>query len=173
MNVPGPELLGQLLSEHAAALTLFARQWCRAPEDVVQEAFLRLAGQRETPRDPAAWLFAVVRNSAISAGRAESRRRRHEAAAAEMISPWFEVVDAENADSQVVARGLSQLPLEEREVIVAHVWGGLTFAQIAELVGGSTSTVHRRYQAGLQTLRDLLGEKCLPTTRSTKNYPEN
>ena len=64
---------------------------------------------------------------------------------------------------------LNRLPLEEREVIVAHVWGGMTFAEIAELVGTSTSSVHRRYQAGLQTLRNLLGEKCLPTTDSTKH----
>jgi RNA polymerase sigma factor (sigma-70 family) len=176
MNAPGPELLGQLLSEHAAALTLFARQWCRAPEDVVQEAFLRLAGQREAPRDPAAWLFAVVRNGAISAGRAEARRRRHEAAAAEMNSDWFEAEDASgpgSIDSQAAAHGLSRLPLEEREVIVAHIWGGLTFVQIAELVDSSTSTVHRRYQAGLQTLRNLLGEPCLPTTHTTKNCPRN
>jgi RNA polymerase sigma factor (sigma-70 family) len=177
MNVPGPELLGQLLSEHAAALTLFARQWCKAPEDVVQEAFLRLAGQREPPREPAAWLFAVVRNGAISAGRAEARRRRHEAAAAEMNSDWFEVEDASrrpgDIDSQAAAHGLSRLLLEEREVIVAHIWGGLTFAQIAELVDSSASTVHRRYQAGLQALRNLLGEQCLPTTHSTKNYPQS
>jgi DNA-directed RNA polymerase specialized sigma24 family protein len=45
MSVPGPELFGRLLSEHAASLTLFARQWCAAPEDVVQEEFVRLAGQ--------------------------------------------------------------------------------------------------------------------------------
>jgi RNA polymerase sigma factor (sigma-70 family) len=172
MSVPGPELLGRLLSEHGAALTLFARQWCTAPEDVVQEAFVRLAGQSESPRDPVAWLFAVVRNGAISAGRAETRRHRHETAAAETISNWFEVEDTENTDLQAAARGLSQLPLEQREVIVAHVWGGLTFAQIAKLLDGSPSTIHRRYQAGLQALRNLLGEQCLPKTNTTKNCPK-
>ena len=34
----GPELLAQLVSQHATALVLYAGQWCDAPEDVVQEA---------------------------------------------------------------------------------------------------------------------------------------
>jgi RNA polymerase sigma factor (sigma-70 family) len=169
MSLPGPELLGRLLSEHAAALALFARQWCSCPDDVVQEAFVRLAAERQLPHNPAAWLFAVVRNAAISAGRAETRRRKHETAAADGRADWFEVTDAESIDAQFAASHLSRLALEEREVIVAHVWGGLKFADIAELVGASTSSVHRRYQSGLQALRIVLGESCQPTNHSTKH----
>ena len=135
MNFPGPELLGRLLSEHAAALALFARQWCSCPEDVVQEAFMRLAAEREAPANPAAWLFTVVRNGAISAGRAESRRRKHEAWPPHQIADWFEADAAEALMRRVAANGLNGLPLEEREVIVAHVWGGLTFAEIAAISG--------------------------------------
>lgn len=58
-----PNLLGDLLDQHAAALELYAKQWCDAPEDVVQEAFLRLAAERVVPRNPAAWLFRVVRSA--------------------------------------------------------------------------------------------------------------
>ena len=85
-----PDLLGNLLDQHAAALELYARQWCDAPEDVVQEAFLKLAGLGSLPSSPAAWLFRVVRNGAIDAGLAARRRRRHESAAASGSSPWFE-----------------------------------------------------------------------------------
>ena len=59
--------LGRLVDRHAAALELYARQWCDTPEDVVQEAFLKLAGQRPLPDKPAAWLFRVVRNGALNA----------------------------------------------------------------------------------------------------------
>jgi RNA polymerase sigma factor (sigma-70 family) len=163
MNAPGPELLGRLLDEHASALTLFARQWCSTPDDVVQEAFLQLSRQRECPRDAAAWLYQVVRNGAISAGRAETRRRRHETAAATETSSWFAETSSEIAiDARIAATTLHQLPSEEFEVIVAHIWGGLTFVQIAELVNSTSSTVHRRYQSGLSKLRTLLGEPCLP-----------
>ena len=50
---------------------------------------------------------------------------------------------------------------------MAHVWGGLSFSQIAEILESSTSTVHRHYQAGLVALRELLGEAC-PTSRLKK-----
>ena len=83
------ELLGQLIDYHAAALTLFARQWCAAPDDVVQEAFVKLSAQRPLPNDPVAWLFRAVRNGAASAARADHRRRRHETVAAARRITWF------------------------------------------------------------------------------------
>ena len=63
----GTELLGRLFDRHAAVLELYARQFCDCPEDVVQETLIELAGQPRSPDDPAAWLFRVVRNKAISA----------------------------------------------------------------------------------------------------------
>src|SRR5271157_5882813 len=82
-----PDLLGNLLDQHAAALELFARQWCDVPEDVVQDAFLKLAARRALPDNPAAWLFRVVRNGAIEAGQAARRRKRYETAAASWAPP--------------------------------------------------------------------------------------
>jgi len=63
----------------AGVLVLLARQWCGTPEDVVQEAFLKLSAATPIPNHPAAWLFRVVRNAAVSAGRSERRRGKHEA----------------------------------------------------------------------------------------------
>ena len=165
----GPGIVGSLAERacrcagavRAAVVLLSGRRGARGVHAV--------GGQREAPANPAAWLFTVVRNGAISAGRAESRRRKHEASAAHQAADWFEANEGDSIDTQVAANGLNRLPLEEREVIVAHVWGGLTFAEIAEIVGSSTSAIHRRYQSGLQALRNLLGEKCLPTTDSTKH----
>ena len=63
-------------------LVLYARQWCTAPEDIVQEAFLKLVVRKKLPDNVAAWLCRVVRNGAISSFRAAQRRRHHEGAAA-------------------------------------------------------------------------------------------
>ena len=82
--------LGGLVDRYAAALELYARQWCHAPEDVVQEAFLKLVAQRPLPDQPAAWLFRVVRNGALNAALAARRRRRHEAEAAGEAANWFQ-----------------------------------------------------------------------------------
>jgi RNA polymerase sigma factor (sigma-70 family) len=164
----GPELLGRLVDRHAAALVLYARQWCAAPEDVVQEAFLKLVSQRTPPDNPVPWLYRVVRNAAVSAARTERRRQRHEAAAAAQAPAWFADAEAEGLDAAAATAALQALPLEEREVIVAHLWGGLTFEQIAEVAGCSTSTAHRRYAAGLANLRERLQLPC-PNRRATRS----
>jgi DNA-directed RNA polymerase specialized sigma24 family protein len=85
----GPEQLSRLVEDYAAALMLYARQWCASAEDVVQEAFVKLASQRSPPDNVAGWLHLVVRNGALAAARAESRRRRHESAAAFRMPNWF------------------------------------------------------------------------------------
>jgi RNA polymerase sigma-70 factor (ECF subfamily) len=158
------DALGRLIDQHAAALELYARQWCDAPEDVVQEAFLKLAGQRVVPANPAAWLFRVVRNGAINAATAARRRRHHETVAAARASCWFEAGTmpdrADSLDPETAASELRALPIEQREVIVAHLWGGLTFEQIGEISGLSSSTAHRLYGSGLSTLRARLGVTC-------------
>ena len=74
-----------------------ARRWCSTPgngamtpEDVVQEAFLLLVRQAVAPENPTGWLYRVVRNRAINAGRSQGRRARREAAVAARGEPWFE-----------------------------------------------------------------------------------
>jgi RNA polymerase sigma factor (sigma-70 family) len=158
------ERLGMLIDRLAAALELYARQWCDEFEDVVQEAFVKLATQPTTPTNPAAWLFRTVRNGSINAGIAKRRRRRHEAEAVARVPSWFETSPAARSraivDPESAQAALAVLPLEQREIIVAHLWGGLTFDQIAELVGFSAGSTHRLYQAGLMALREYLGVPC-------------
>lgn len=48
------ERLQQLIDRHGAALTLYARQWCHAPEDALQEALIDLLRQDSVPDCPAA-----------------------------------------------------------------------------------------------------------------------
>jgi RNA polymerase sigma factor (sigma-70 family) len=159
------ERLGQLIDRHAAALKLYARQWCGSPEDVVQEALMQLVAQRKPPDRLVPWLYRVVRNGAISAARKAQRRRRHEAAAGGGRG-WF-VPSVEDAlDAQAAAQALKALPVEQREAIVARIWGGLTFEEIGELAGCGSSTAHRRYVAGLDGLRERLGVSC--TSRDHK-----
>jgi RNA polymerase sigma-70 factor (ECF subfamily) len=153
-----PKDLAFLVDSHAQALILFARQWCAAPEDVVQEAFVKLAG-RQPPRDAVAWLYRVVRNGALDAAKADRRRQRREAAVARP-SRWFREAAVDGLDAETAVAGLQRLPAEQREAIVARLWGGLSFDQIAEVSGCAPSTAFRRYQAGLDALRDLLGMPC-------------
>jgi RNA polymerase sigma-70 factor (ECF subfamily) len=163
MNVVDQELLSRLLDEHSAALVLYAQQWCDGPEDVVQEAFVRLMRQRPVPDNVVGWLYHVVRNLAISAARKSGRRARHEAAAATGRQPWFEPAADDALDAAGAVAALASLPVEEREVIVLRLWSELSFQEIAELIGVSTSTAHRRYEHGLRALQENWSLPCAKT----------
>jgi RNA polymerase sigma factor (sigma-70 family) len=161
-----PDMLAALLATHAGALALYARQWCDRPDDVVQEAFVQLARQPTVPDDPPAWLYRVVRNAAHSAVRADSRRRRREQAAAAERSGWLTSEAETQLDAAVAVAALESLDEELRETVTAHLWGGLTFEQIAGLMSTSASTAHRRYEQGLRLLRERLERTCLPNDKN-------
>ncbi|MFO0957757.1 MAG: sigma-70 family RNA polymerase sigma factor [Isosphaeraceae bacterium] len=152
-----------LIDRYAGPLELFARQWCENPEDVVQEAFVKLATAVLPPDRAASWLFQVVRRGAINAGKAADRRRRHESKAFVHRTAWFEP-DPTAIEPGDAVEALQSLPVGQREVIVARLWGGLSFEEIARLVGGSPSGAHRHYHEGLQTLRTRLGVAWNPMT---------
>jgi RNA polymerase sigma-70 factor (ECF subfamily) len=154
-----PAEVARLIDTHTAPLVLCARQWCAEPEDVVQEAFVKLARQGRPPTDAVAWLYRVVRNGAINASKMAGRRRRRESAVARP-ERWFVEPEVEGLDAETAVAALRSLVTEQREVIVARHWGRLSFEQIAEVVGCSASTAFRRYTAGVDELRKQLGVTC-------------
>jgi len=158
-------LIAELLDRHGATLELYASQWTHSPEDAVQEALVELArrlqspGQR--PEHVVAWLYRVVRNRAMNAGRAARRRVYHEQVAAQASSerrrrPLGEV------DRLSLPEALESLSAEDREVVVLRVWSELTWQQISELIETSSSGAQRRYVAALEKLKQVLEPTCHP-----------
>src|SRR5262245_30856121 len=151
--------LASLIDAHGPALVLYARQWCTAPEDVVQGAFVKLIAQRRPPDEPVPWLYRVVRNAALDTFKSERRRHEREARVARPAR-WFVEPEIEGLDAELAVAALQRLSAEVREVIVARLWGGLSFEEIGGLAGCSASTAFRRYDAGLAALRRELGVPC-------------
>jgi RNA polymerase sigma-70 factor (ECF subfamily) len=149
--------LQQVIDAHAAALTLYARQWCQTPEDAVQEALINLLRQNPAPANVAAWLYTTVRRRAINLARAEGRRAKHQAIAGRQRDYWFAPNDS-SLDEPDYEKLLTRLPQLEREIIVARIWGERSFAEIAALVEQPMSTVHRKYQRGLAELEQMINE---------------
>lgn len=161
------ELVSRLLGEHGGRLVLFAQQWCDGPEDVVQEAFIRLMRQRPAPENVVGWLYRVVWNGAISQSRSDARRVKHEAVAGARREAWFKPSNDEAIDGASAVAALETLPMNEREVVVLRLWSGMSFEEIGQLVGKSTSTVHRWYESGLASLRKNWSESwAKPKTRA-------
>lgn len=154
------QLIGKLFDEHARALVAYARQLCPDPSDVVQEAFMKLAEERRPPSNPVAWLYGVVRNEALMAVRTARRRRHRESRAVENKDRWFRSSGTEPTDVDSICNAMKSLSESEREIVTAHIWGGLSFRDIAGLLKISSSSAHRVYGEALNKLRNQIGISC-------------
>ena len=145
--------------------------------DVCQETFLRafraLPGFRGQAKF-SSWLYRI----ALNLCRDWIRRERRtpvvqppedvdllELAAASEPSESIEDLVARQDLSRVVERAMALLPEEQRTAIVLKEYHGLTFQEIADLVGCPLSTVKTRLYQGLTVLRRELAKN--PSTKGT------
>lgn len=163
MNRIDAKRLSELIEAHGAALTLYARQWCSAPEDALQEALVELLREEPVPDHPLAWLFKTIRRRAMNQARGDRRRAERHRRAGETLREWFLDDHDARLDGAALAGMLQRLPPLEREIVVARVWGELPFERIAELVHLSSSAAHRRYQRALTLLGAMLGAAAEPS----------
>jgi len=149
------DAIDRLYREHSAALVLFARlilgEQARA-QDVVHQVFLRLLENNRLRKahDAKAYVFACVRNAALNEAKVQQR------SVALDNEAWFEPPEADPAAEVNLRRVLSALPDDQLQVTVMHVWGELTFAQIADILGISSNTVASRYRYAVARLRETM-----------------
>ncbi|HEX3602430.1 MAG TPA: sigma-70 family RNA polymerase sigma factor [Lacipirellulaceae bacterium] len=162
MSTSDLDWLTQVVTERAAGLKLFARQWVdpATAEDVVQEALVALLAERQPPRSPVAWMYRAVRNAAFDHHRASTRRRKREQVVAAARGAWFEQQSNALLDAWEVESALQSLGGESRQLVVMRIWGELGFAEIASVLELSVSTVHDRYKKALCELRSALEQPC-------------
>ncbi len=125
-----------------------------AAEDVMQELFLRLYADPpgKEIKNLRAWIFRVAHNLAIDALR--SRR-----ITTEDIPEKADEEEIRRIDLRMdIARAMSRLSLIQRQIVSLHVYGELTFAQIAPIVGLSPAATFRAWRQALKRLREELGE---------------
>jgi len=151
------------LEDHAPKFLLFARQQSRSEadaQDLVQEAVVEAWQRRDDGQPPPpALVFATLRRRAIDLARREDRRAGRELAAGEP-SPgvWFDTGVEDRELKQLMQSAMTRLPEKYRDVITLKVWGGLTFAEIAEALGIPANTAASHYRCGLVELRKLTRE---------------
>jgi RNA polymerase sigma-70 factor (ECF subfamily) len=122
-------------------------------EDAVQEAFCRLVRTSVEPQNMKAYVFRAVRNAAID-------QRRKSSSATEMDAefvfdprpnPCETAVAAEFCRRAAVA--LQELSPNESETIVEHLFGSLSFREIADTREAPLGTVTAWYRRGIDKLR--------------------
>lgn len=122
-----------------------------AAEDVVHSVFCNILKRTGLPRELRPYLFRAIRNAAV-----DGHRRRRKSLA------WLENAPAEAATDPhgalMLADALETLSDDERETIIAKVYGNLTLAEIAEIRGVSVNTVASWRRRGLEKLRAIFKE---------------
>jgi len=146
------------LGTHAAALLLFARQQCRTEvdaQDVVQEAVIESWERQASGRPPAlSVVYCTIRRRAIDLARSEGRRALRESAQRADTPPaWFDSSVEDRERTRLLQEAMSALPDIYRDIITLKVWGGLTFAEIADALQIPANTAASRYRYGLAELR--------------------
>ncbi len=142
--------------------------------DVCQEAFMRafraLGGFKGQAKF-SSWLYRITLNLCNDWIRRQKRtplvpvpagRDLAELAGQDVGVESAEDVAARRSLSQVVARAMAQLPEEQRTAIILKEYHGLTFQEIADLVGCPLSTVKTRLYQGLTVLRRLIEPELIP-----------
>lgn len=148
-----------LYRQHGAALLLFASAISgdrgRA-QDALHQVFLKAIenGSLSQAINKKAYLFACVRNAVLNDAKLQDRNMP-----LDIDSAWFSPPDRDYAAEQNLRRALADLPDDQREVIVLHIWGELTFSEIGDLLSVSSNTAASRYRYALAKLRGSMFAK--------------
>lgn len=124
-------------------------------EDALQEVFLGLLRRpHDVPIEQwRPYLFRAAHNQALGL----LRRRQREEPLSE--TSWIDTGSGDFADREFafdVDRAVRLLPREQREVIFLKLSEGLTFRQIASVLGIPQNTAASRYRLAIARLRQLL-----------------
>jgi RNA polymerase sigma-70 factor (sigma-E family) len=150
-------LLDRLYRAHAPAALRFALMLTgerELSEDLVQEAFVRVAAKLDALRDPdafGAYLTRAVANLAKSHFRHQKVVARHERSV-DVNSLVVHPVDVVASDVLLVA--LRRLPMRQRAAIVLRYYNDASHEDIARILDIPIGTVKSLLSRGLAKLRE-------------------
>jgi RNA polymerase sigma-70 factor (ECF subfamily) len=146
------EQVKRLYEQHSRGLIAYACAFLpgfAAAEDVLHQVFERLLrGGIEIEGSPIPYLYRAVRNAALNDVRKRSRD-------VTLDDAWLEGPPGMGEGAIVLQSALQQLPTEQREVITLHIWGQMTFEEVATTLGIPAKTAESRYRYGLSKLKDV------------------
>lgn len=158
-------VLAEILSAYWQPIVRYAAAHVDCPDlaqDIAQECFARLWRQRThwlDGRSVRPFLFRVAHNLACNERRNARVRSRwviSEGVGAQRTSPSVaQIYDAEALDDEAT-RAIDALPERRRQVFVLARLEGLSYREIAEVLGISLQTVANQMSAALAHLRKEL-----------------
>jgi RNA polymerase sigma-70 factor (ECF subfamily) len=158
--------LGILFERHHGRLFAFCLRMTGDRDtagDLVQEVFVRMLRYRTTYREQGAflaWMYRLARNVCVDHFRHQGgavREVAEDEAAVDL--PSQEALPAERAsrreEVRLLERALRKLSAEKRETLLLARFGSMPYAQIAEALGCTVSTVKVRVHRAVRELREI------------------
>lgn len=147
----------QVVAQHGSAVLRACRAIAGidAADDAWSETFLAALRAYPTLRPGSnvrAWLMAIARNKSID----QLRSRRREIPIDGIAEPATrEPGPGEGAE---LGDAINVLPTKQRDAIVLHYIAGLSYAEIAVLLGNSEAAARRAAADGMKRLRRIYKE---------------
>lgn len=150
----------ELVRRHLGMVFATARRMlddAQQAEEVAQtvfQLFAEKAGTIEAGQPPAGWLYHTTRHHALHRVRSEGRRRQREQHAVSMNA----ANDTPSPPNQLVEEledALSELPEEERDVLVLRFLEDRQLREVGRELGVSEEAARKRVSRALDRLRDV------------------
>jgi RNA polymerase sigma-70 factor (ECF subfamily) len=157
---------GKLFQGYAGRIYRYASTMIREQalaEEVVQETMLAIwkgASAFRGDGKPSTWILGIARHKALDKLRSERQSAKLQAEHDEpdaASEPEREV--AQQLLQERVRAALEELPVEHRETVVLAFYQGLSYKEIAELMGCPEGTVKSRMFYAKEHLKALLMEE--------------
>lgn len=160
------EPLSILLRRHANPLLTFISRMNgdhHRSEELFQDVFVAVWSVRKRyqyPRSFRSWLFGI----AVNKCHAEHRGRRNlplsldESTTATPTAPELAPIEGLIATetAALIERAVMRLPSQQRSVVVMRIWNDFSYAEIADILDRTASTVRSNMFHGLESLRRFL-----------------
>lgn len=153
--------IAALYAEHARSLVGLARAFVDhrdAAEDIVQEAFIRMARSLHRLRDPsraAAYLRSIVLNLARDHNRRGMLSLRHRIPAEDLDPAGVDETIAANDERRRLIEHVRALPRRQRDCVALRYLLDLSVREIAETLDISENSVKTHLKRGLAALRSV------------------
>ena len=135
-------------------------------EDVVHDFFISFVQSAEKLKVDGS-LKAYLATCVANLARDRIRKRKPEFMSFDNNDPPEsrttepDLLAIQDEESIKLNTAFSQIPYEQREVIVLHLQANMKFTQIAKLQNTSVNTIRSQYRYGLNKLRSLLNNEVI------------
>ncbi len=152
-----------LVGRHSGALARYVSSLGEsdAVEEVVQDTFVRAFASIESFRGESSlrtWLFTIARRLVVDRRRAQRRRREVGTVEDTDAVTEYNALDSMIADEteQRVRKAVGRLSPTQREVFTLRVNEGLSYKEIAGIVGTTEGAARVHYHNALRTVKESL-----------------